>query len=85
MPDTNHPPSPSQIPGHSRSNGGVLAVVALLLVPFVGDVRPALGALSASGWRDFLYLAVAGFAAQMLVIWMSRAVSLARQPEMACD
>lgn len=38
MPDTNHPPSPSQIPGHSRSNGGVLAVVALLLVGAIGGV-----------------------------------------------
>ena len=32
-----------------------------------------------------LYLAVAGFAVQALVIWMSRAVALAEQPEMACD
>jgi len=32
-----------------------------------------------------LYLAVGGFAVQMLVILMSQAVSLARQPEMACD
>jgi len=32
-----------------------------------------------------LYLAVAGFAVQALVIWMSRAVGLVRQPEMACD
>jgi predicted MFS family arabinose efflux permease len=32
-----------------------------------------------------LYLAVAGFAAQALVILMSQAVGLARQPEMACD
>jgi predicted MFS family arabinose efflux permease len=32
-----------------------------------------------------LYLAVAGFGAQMLVILMSQAVSLVRQPEMACD
>lgn len=35
-------------------------VVALALVPFVGDPRPAFAALSASGWRDFAYLAVAG-------------------------
>jgi predicted MFS family arabinose efflux permease len=32
-----------------------------------------------------LYLAVAGFAAQALVILMSQAVGLMRQPEMACD
>ena len=32
-----------------------------------------------------LYLAVAGFALQALVILMSRAVGLSRQPEMACD
>lgn len=32
-----------------------------------------------------LYLAVAGFGLQALVILMSRAVSLSRQPEMACD
>jgi predicted MFS family arabinose efflux permease len=32
-----------------------------------------------------LYLAVAGFAAQACVIWMSRAVALIGQPEMACD
>ena len=37
------------------------------------------------GAEACLYLAVAGFAMQMLVILMSRAVSLARQPEMACD
>jgi predicted MFS family arabinose efflux permease len=37
------------------------------------------------GAEACLYLAVAGFALQMLVILMSRAVSLARQPEMACD
>jgi predicted MFS family arabinose efflux permease len=32
-----------------------------------------------------LYLAVAGFGLQALVILMSRAVGLSRQPEMACD
>jgi predicted MFS family arabinose efflux permease len=37
------------------------------------------------GAEACLYLAVAGFALQALVIWMSRAVALARQPEMACD
>jgi predicted MFS family arabinose efflux permease len=37
------------------------------------------------GAEACLYLAVAGFAVQMLVILMSQAVSLARQPEMACD
>jgi predicted MFS family arabinose efflux permease len=37
------------------------------------------------GAEACLYLAVAGFAVQMLVILMSRAVSLACQPEMACD
>lgn len=37
------------------------------------------------GAEACLYLAVAGFAVQALVIWMSRAVSLSRQPEMACD
>jgi predicted MFS family arabinose efflux permease len=37
------------------------------------------------GAEACLYLAVAGFAAQALVIWMSRAVSLVHQPEMACD
>lgn len=37
------------------------------------------------GAEACLYLAVAVFAVQMLVILMSRAVSLVRQPEMACD
>ncbi|MBS0547188.1 MAG: MFS transporter [Proteobacteria bacterium] len=37
------------------------------------------------GAETCLYLAVAGFAIQALVIWMSRAVALPRQPEMACD
>jgi predicted MFS family arabinose efflux permease len=46
-----------------------------------------LGAVVGGLWgaETCLYLAVAGFASQALVIWMSRAVSLARQPEMACD
>jgi predicted MFS family arabinose efflux permease len=37
------------------------------------------------GAEACLYLAVAGFAVQALVIWMSRAVALIGQPEMACD
>ncbi len=37
------------------------------------------------GAEACLYLAVGGFALQMLVILMSRAVGLAHQPEMACD
>ena len=37
------------------------------------------------GAEACLYLAVAGFAVQMLVILMSQAVSLVGQPEMACD
>ena len=37
------------------------------------------------GAEACLYLAVAGFGVQMLVILMSQAVSLVRQPEMACD
>src|SRR6202048_2192886 len=37
------------------------------------------------GAEACLYLAVAGFAVQMLVILTSRAVSLAHQPGMACD
>jgi predicted MFS family arabinose efflux permease len=47
----------------------------------------ALGALVGGvfGAEACLYLAVAGFAVQMLVILMSQAVSLTRQPEMACD
>ena len=46
-----------------------------------------LGALAGGLWgaEVCLYLAVAGFAAQALVIWLSRAVDLVRQPEMACD
>lgn len=46
-----------------------------------------LGALVGGLWgaETCLYLAVAGFAVQALVIWMSRAVELAHQPEMACD
>ncbi len=46
-----------------------------------------LGALVGGLWgaEACLYLAVAGFALQALVIWMSRAVALVRQPEMACD
>jgi predicted MFS family arabinose efflux permease len=44
-----------------------------------------LGALVGGLWgaEACLYLAVAGFGAQMLVILMSQAVSLVRQPEMA--
>jgi predicted MFS family arabinose efflux permease len=37
------------------------------------------------GAEACLYLAVAGFAVQTLVILMSQAVGLVRQPEMACD
>ena len=37
------------------------------------------------GAEACLYLAVAVFGVQMLVILMSQAVSLVRQPEMACD
>ena len=37
------------------------------------------------GAEACLYLAVAVFAVQMLVILTSQAVGLARQPEMACD
>jgi predicted MFS family arabinose efflux permease len=37
------------------------------------------------GAETCLYLAVAGFGLQALVILMSQAVSLVRQPEMACD
>ena len=46
-----------------------------------------LGAVVGGVWgaEACLYLAVAGFAVQALVIWMSRAVGLDRQPEMACD
>jgi predicted MFS family arabinose efflux permease len=46
-----------------------------------------LGAIVGGLWGAelCLYLAVAGFAVQALVIWMSRAVQLVRQPEMACD
>ena len=46
-----------------------------------------LGALVGGLWgaEACLYLAVAGFGTQMLVILMSQAVSLVRQPEMACD
>jgi predicted MFS family arabinose efflux permease len=46
-----------------------------------------LGAVVGGMWgaETCLYLAVAGFGAQALVIWMSRAVSLVSQPEMACD
>ena len=47
----------------------------------------ALGAVVGGLWgaESCLYLAVAIFAAQALVIWMSQAVSLERQPEMASD
>jgi len=46
-----------------------------------------LGALVGGLWgaETVLYLAVAVFAVQAAVIWMSRAVNLAAQPEMACD
>jgi predicted MFS family arabinose efflux permease len=46
-----------------------------------------IGALAGglAGAEACLYIAVAGFAVQMLVILMSQAVGLARQPEMACD
>jgi predicted MFS family arabinose efflux permease len=47
----------------------------------------ALGAAvgAAFGAQACLYLAVAGFALQALVILLSQAVALSRQPEMACD
>ena len=47
----------------------------------------ALGAAvgAAFGAEACLYLAVAGFALQALVILLSQAVALSRQPEMACD
>ena len=50
-------------------------------------VGAGLGALSGGlfGAEACLYLAVAGFAMQMLVILLSQAVSLVRQPEMASD
>src|SRR6185436_7592754 len=46
-----------------------------------------LGALVGGLWgaEACLYLAVAGFAVQMLVILMSQAVRLVRQPELACE
>ena len=46
-----------------------------------------IGALVGGIWgaEACLYLAVAGFGVQMLVILMSQAVSLVRQPEMASD
>lgn len=46
-----------------------------------------LGAVVGGLWgaETCLYLAVAGFATQAAVIWMSRAVSLDHQPEMAGD
>ncbi|HTR84188.1 MAG TPA: MFS transporter [Reyranella sp.] len=46
-----------------------------------------LGALVGGIWgaETCLYLAVAGFAVQAAVIWMSRAVGLAVQPEMVMD
>jgi predicted MFS family arabinose efflux permease len=52
--------------------------------------RPLGAALGAAvggtfGAEACLYLAVAGFAAQALVIFMSQAVGLSQQPEMACD
>ena len=34
--------------------------VALIMAPFAGDLRAALGSLSPAGWRDFAYLAIAG-------------------------
>ena len=47
----------------------------------------ALGAAvgGAFGAQACLYLAVAGFALQALVILLSQVVALSRQPEMACD
>jgi predicted MFS family arabinose efflux permease len=47
----------------------------------------ALGALIGGIWgaETCLYFAVAGFALQALVIWMSSAVALVHQPEMASD
>ena len=46
-----------------------------------------IGALAGglAGAEACLYVAVAGFAVQMMVILMSQAVGLARQPEMAAD
>jgi len=46
-----------------------------------------LGALIGGLWgaEACLYVAVAGFAVQMGIILLSQAVSLVRQPEMACD
>ena len=49
-----------------------------------GPLGAGLGALVGGLWgaEACLYLAVAGFGVQMLVILMSQAVSLVRQPEM---
>jgi predicted MFS family arabinose efflux permease len=51
--------------------------------PLGAGLGAAVGGLY--GAEACLYLAGAGFALQACVIWMSRAVDLSRQPEMACD
>jgi predicted MFS family arabinose efflux permease len=68
---------------------GLLGRVSAINIMSYG-ARPlgsGLGALVGGlfGAEACLYLAVAGFAVQMLVILMSQAVGLVRQPEMACD
>ena len=55
------------------------AVVALALAPFAGDPQPAFAALSASGWRDFAYLAIAGSAvAPVLQVFAQQTLAAGR-------
>ena len=65
----------------------IIAVVAVQFAAQFVQFALFVGALVGGlyGAEACLYLAVAGFAVQALVIWMSRAVDLSRQPEMACD
>jgi drug/metabolite transporter (DMT)-like permease len=56
-----------------------VAVVALLLAPFAGDVRAAYGALGGAGWLQFAYLAVAGSSiAPLLQVQAQRRLSPGR-------
>jgi drug/metabolite transporter (DMT)-like permease len=55
------------------------AVVALLLAPFAGDLRSAYGALTAAGWGQFAYLALAGSSiAPLLQVLAQRRLSPGR-------
>jgi predicted MFS family arabinose efflux permease len=73
----------SVTPAHLLGRVSAINVLAYGARPLGAGLGAVVGGLW--GAEACLYLAVAGFAVQMLVILMSQAVSLVRQPGMACD